>query len=79
MFSPVMSHWAPQPSQGTQTACLCDPVSVWRSIPQHVTNACACERVHVRTRVQDPVTAQITNYQLLWPQGPPSVVEAPPP
>lgn len=36
MFSPVTSHWAPQPSHGWQRMSLCDPMSVWRSVPQHV-------------------------------------------
>ena len=36
MFSPVTSHWAPQPSLGWQRMSLCDPMSVWRSVPQHV-------------------------------------------
>ena len=54
MFSPVTSHWAPQPSRGWQRMSLCDPMSVQRSVPQNVhecvyTSVCmrACAWGHV--------------------------------
>lgn len=59
MFSPIISHWAPQPSHGGQRMSFCDPISVWRSVPQHVREcvymsvcvwACACRRVCAGSR-----------------------------